>query len=229
MKNVVVTGAGRRLGLNLVKHFLREESQVFAVTRHISKELIELEHDNLKIIEVGEYSALSAKKISAEILNVSGYVDILINNASMFSKDDNQYEALVNVHMIFPLVLSEGLFVLNSRLKPGVIINLTDIYADNPNSDYVLYCATKAGLSNLTMGLAKKLKSVARVMSIAPGPVKFLDDHDKDVVDCVLKQTLIDREGGFEVVLKAIDFIVDNEYLTGTTIYVDGGRSIANF
>lgn len=235
MKNIVITGASRRLGLFLVEKFSKAGNHVFAITRNQSPELEALAGNSVEIIQVKEYSAKSAEMVSSIISSKTDRIDLLVNNASAFCKDAEGddlvlMEIFYTVHMLFPYVLTRSLEgKLEDKQVPGVVVNITDIYAENPNEEFLLYCSTKAGLSNLTLGLAKRYAGKIRVMGLAPGPIKFLPEHTTEDKKKVMSQTLIGSEGGFLPVLKSINFICDNEYLTGSIIKVDGGRSISNW
>lgn len=233
MATMVITGASQRLGLFLASHYAKQGHHVFAVTRRASAELLALPAERVTIVEVGHYDGDGARKAAERIAGRTRRVNVLLNNASLFQADslhtdtDAFFNALFCTHMLFPHALSMALEPLLSDLdQPGCIINITDIYAHNPNPEFTLYCATKAGLDNLTMSLAKTFAGQVRVNSIAPGPIKFLPTHSEADRDKVLDQTLVRKEGGFAAVLQAVELLVQNDYMTGSTIKVDGGRSI---
>ena len=105
-------------------------------------------------------------------------------------------------------------------------MSITDIFSDNPHPAFSMYCSTKAGLQNLTLAAAKKFAPEVRANCIQPGPIQFLPTHTEEQKAQVLSETLLPFEGGFGPVFKALKFIVDNPYVTGSCIKVDGGRSI---
>ena len=127
--------------------------------------------------------------------------------------------------MTMPALLMNALQPSLSEAK-GNIISITDIYSDNPNPEFSLYCSTKAGLKSLTLSAAKKWAPQIRANCIQPGPLKFLPSHSEAEKDKVIKETLLPFEGGFDPVFKTVEFIIDNDYLTGQCINVDGGRSL---
>ncbi len=231
-KTVVITGASRRLGLFLCERFKCLDYQVVALTRSASDELKALEEqDSLFVEELGEYSeqciALAIRNIQTKISRVN----LLIHNASCFAKDEaydySQFKDFFDVHMAMPAQLNTGLREgLSDIQSPGVIVHMTDIYSDNPNQDFALYCASKAGLENLNKSFAKKFAPGIRVNAIQPGPIQFLPEHDEETKEKVLGETLLGFEGGFLPIFQAIMAIVENTYLTGVSIKVDGGRSL---
>ena len=233
-KKVMITGAGRRLGLYLSKEFYELGWTVYAITRNKNQDLLSLSEKSrrVKVIEISDYTPESFKYILDNFISFD--VDVLINNASIFENDlelnvggVEQYLKLFNIHMVIPSVLIECFQRSLCEIgKRGVVINVTDIFSENPSSSQALYCSTKAGLESLTKSLAKKYANVMRVNSIQPGPIKFLPEHTEEEKIKVLSQTLLAMESGFYPILQAARFIIDNDYVTGTAIKVDGGRSI---
>jgi len=235
-KTALITGASRRLGLTLTKDLLEDGWKVVAFTRKPSKELSELNCENL---DVHPCLNLDDDSFDEELLKISKqykHLDLIVHNASIYEKDphhSNQigefYDSLYKIHMKLPMVINTHFLDLlkNSISNNANIIHITDIYAENPNHEYAMYCSTKAALENLSKGYAKKYAPSVRVNCIQPGPIKFLPEHSEDDKNNVLNETLLGYEAGFDPIIKAIKFIVDNPYLTGSSIKVDGGRSIA--
>ena len=234
-KTVLITGAGRRLGLFLTEAFLIANWRVIAFTRHNhSKEFATLKSDQLRVIELGNYAQEDVQSAIKQVLARYPKLDALVHNASIYEADAlhetdlfDFYERLFHVHMRVPVLINDALAShLYDEKKPGSIIHITDIYADNPNPDYAWYCSTKAGLESLSKSYAKKLAPGVRVNTIQPGPIKFLAEHTGDHKDQVLNETLLAHEGGFLPIYKAIMALIDNPYMTGTSIKVDGGRAL---
>lgn len=235
-KTAIITGAGRRLGLFVVERLISAGWHIHALTREMTDGLMAVNSECLYVHELGSYTT---KDVMGAIDGIHAKqqgqpVHLLLNNASIFENDarvaDNgvsSYEAMIFVHMIMPSLLAKGLLdVLSDEDAPGNIISITDIYATNPNPSYSLYCSTKAGLENLSYGFAKKYAPSIRANAIQPGPIKFLPEHDTLHQEKVLAETLLPYEGGFLPIYQAIEFILDNQYLTGSVIKVDGGRSL---
>jgi dihydromonapterin reductase/dihydrofolate reductase len=181
---------------------------------------------------MGDYNEANLAKVIASIEASFDTIDLLINNASIFKTDtyittDDTicYNDLTFIHMQMPFLLMNALQGPLAKAR-GNIISITDIYSDNPNSEFSLYCSTKAGLKSLTLSAAKKWAPRIRANCIQPGPLKFLPTHTETEKDSVLKETLLPFEGGFDPVFQTVEFIVDNNYITGQCINVDGGRSL---
>jgi dihydromonapterin reductase / dihydrofolate reductase len=234
MSPVLITGASRRLGLFLTQTFLEEGYPVIALTRRASHELKTLPQDQLQIIETDYSSEASLAAAVATLQASNRSLSLIVHNASLFEKDAMHgddlcrfYDELYNVHMKLPVYLNEALRdQLYADDKPGCIVHITDIYADNPHREFGLYCSTKAGLDNLTKTYAKKYAPGIRVNSIAPGPLMFLPSHSADEKQAVMQETLLSVEAGFHPIFQGIKFILDNPFVTGSSIKIDGGKSI---
>lgn len=234
MNTILITGAGRRLGLFLTDAFLGKGWQVIALTRSGSKALDNMNSEQLHVFELPGYSADEIKDTATAIKNEFGSIQALVHNASVFETDANHahdafafYEQLFHVHMRVPMMINELCFpLLRNNKQPGNIVHITDIYADNPNEDYSMYCSTKAGLENLSKSYAKKFAPQVRVNTIQPGPMMFLDAHTESEKHTVLAETLLPMEDGFLPILLALEALLNNHYMTGGSIKVDGGRSL---
>jgi len=109
-------------------------------------------------------------------------------------------------------------------------VNITDIHADRPLKQYVVYSAAKAGLSGLTRSLARELAPDVRVNAVAPGPILWPDDGQFDELarQRVVSHTPLRREGTPDDIARAVHFLLaDAPYVTGVTLAVDGGRHIS--
>lgn len=165
-----------------------------------------------------------------------GAPQILINSAALFSKQPlsevtfENASKVLSTNLTAPIMLSK-LFADNLP-KPnegeiiGKIINMVDVGAQRPWANYVVYCASKAGLLAATKSMAKELAPNVCVNAIAPGiitwPKDFADDQKPRQVDFVP----LKRSGTPEEITSAIMFLIENDYTTGQIINIDGGRSI---
>jgi dihydromonapterin reductase/dihydrofolate reductase len=237
MSTILITGSSRRLGLYLTQHFLHlnKVNKVIAITRKINSELKHLLKTNrLQVIEVDYADTSSIEKAIKDIKDDNEYINIMVHNASLYEKDNNNtdnlwkfYDNLYSVHMKMPVQLNEGLFTLiSNKENPGSIIYITDIAAENPNENASLYSSTKAASENLCKSYAKKFAPHVRVNSIQPGSILFMPTHTEEHREKRAKQTLLEVNPGFLPILQGIEFITKNSFITGTSIKIDGGRSI---
>ncbi|BDY03985.1 SDR family NAD(P)-dependent oxidoreductase [Ferrimonas sp. YFM] len=225
----VVTGCGRRLGAFLTERLLDQGFRVYGQYRTSTPAA----HPHLIASRVDFTDAQQVQQWAQTIVSDAGRVDLLINNASLYQPDAQrvsegieQLDQFHRVHLQAPYLLVQALKGALAQAS-GSVVNLTDIYVHHPNADYSLYCATKAGLDSLTQSWAKQLAPQVRVNSIEPGPILFLDEHGEAYRQQILSRTLLQIEGGLEPIWQALWMLVNNPYMTGARIPVDGGRGVA--
>lgn len=229
MKTAVITGTSRRLGAYLAEKLSSEGYQVFGLTRQLNPA-----QKYLTQLVVDYKSPDSVMSAIHQLQQHNARIDLLIHNASLFEKDElhsedtvDFYQALFAVHMQLPALLNQQLAPqIAAAEEGGLIVHITDIYSENPNPAFSLYCSTKAGLENLMKSAAKAYAPKIRVNSIQPGPIMFLPEHSNTEKQQVMQQTLIAEEAGFEPIYQGVRFLIDNKFVTGLSLKIDGGRSL---
>ena len=230
-KTVFITGAGRRFGLALAHALLDDGYQVIAHYNTSKDGIAELEQRGAVAVQANLADLQQVARLISELKQHTQQLDLLVNNASCFFDntvvDDDlaNLSTVLNVHTAAPYLLIRDLQPLLAAAN-GSVVNITDIYVDSPSTNYVAYCAAKAGLASLTLAFAKKLAPAVRVNAIQPGPILFLPEHDSDHREKVLAETPLKLEGGLEPMIATVRFLRDNPFVTGESIKVDGGRAL---
>ena len=239
-KNVLITGAGKRIGADCAKHLHEQGCNVFLHYRSAEAEAIELSNQfNLKRINSSfimqadllieeERSALAQAACLAW-----GGIDVLINNASSFyptaitDVTEQQWDELLGSNLKAPFFLAQSLSK-TLALNKGCIINIVDIHAERGLPGYSVYSIAKAGLHAMTKVLAKELAPLVRVNGIAPGAILWPDKScsEQDKSD-ILQRIALGRCGEPLDIAKAIWFLInDADYITGQILTIDGGRTL---
>lgn len=232
---ILITGAGRRIGAHLAQRLLEQGQSVVAHYRSETDTITALKAAGADTIAAEFADAAGVQAFAHAIRQRHPLLRGIIHNASAFAptaadadQAAQQFLGFFTVHMLTP-------FLLNRELGPCLqgqagacadIIHITDIYADNPAPEYDIYCATKAGLQNLALSAAKQLAPTVKVNVIQPGPIEFAEWHSAAQRQQALKQTLLGRSGGAEAIYRAVQGILDNDFMTGAVITVDGGRRL---
>ena len=231
----VITGAGRRLGYELAKHLLGRNWQVVGSYRtHYSEvdELASLGADMTRL-ELTDLDAVDAW--IQGVVDRYPHISLLVHNASAFTPTPDEpldgakrFAEFFQIHMQVPYLVNERCVEALQRCPEthGNIIHITDITVQKAEPQFRTYCATKAGLQSLSDSYAQLLAPKVRVNAILPGPLEFLPEHTEAARQKVLAATPLKIMGGFQPVVKTVDYILDNDYLTGASIRVDGGRSL---
>lgn len=232
-KNVLITGAARRLGRETAIHLSRAGCKL-TVHYNTSKEDAEKLRSEISCNLVqADFNALPVEEICKRIEAATGRIDILINNASSFThakwnevnEETWDHEIAVNLKMPFFLTKHFG-----ARMKTngaGKIINIADIAAEHPYLNYFPYSVAKAGLIAATRGFARALAPEVQVNAIAPGTILPPENMDPKQMQKVIEKIPVHRTGTVEEFLRTVDFLLsDVDYITGQTIILDGGRSL---
>ena len=108
----------------------------------------------------------------------------------------------------------------------GKIINIADVAGELIWQAYLPYSVSKAALIAVNRGLAKAFAPDIQVNAIAPGPVLFPDYYTEEQKQAAIDRTLLKRAGSPQDIVNAVIFLIENDYITGEMIHVDGGRHI---
>jgi pteridine reductase len=172
----------------------------------------------------------------AQTLSHFGRLDVLVHAAAIWPRqtleevtvDDLRQNWEVNTLATFLCVQKAGLAMVK-QATGGAIVTIGDWATVRPYRDYAAYFASKGSIPTITRTLASELAArnpQVRVNCILPGPVMLPDDLSAEERAEAIAGTLVKREGSpRHIALAALHFI-DNDFVTGTVLPVDGGRSI---
>jgi pteridine reductase len=236
----LVTGAAKRIGA-VIARTLHNAGANVAIHYFRSADAAEELAADLNDRRTGSAFAVGAdvrdvgalERMARGVLQRSGRLDVLVNNASNFyptplgTITEEQWHDLIDSNLKAPLFLSQALLPA-LRAARGVIINIVDVHAQRPLRDHPVYGAAKAGLAMLTRSLAKDLGPNIRVNGVSPGAILWPDIGMSDELRAaIIRQTALKRSGEPEDIAAAVLFLVrDAPYVTGQIIAVDGGRSV---
>jgi 3-oxoacyl-[acyl-carrier protein] reductase len=165
---------------------------------------------------------------NAGLIQSAPLINMLEKNNRVHSAETWQQVLAANLSSVF-YVTGHVVDHMLKRHKKGVVINMSSISA-NGNAGQSAYSAAKSGVNALTRTWAKELGGFGiRFVSIAPG---FLDtpSTQKALSEAILtklkQQIPLRRLGEVEHIYQAVRFIVENDYLNGTVLEVDGGLVI---
>ncbi len=241
-KSVLITGGAKRVGAaicrrlhaagaNLMLHYRSSAGEA----RLLQAELNHVRQDSVALIQADLLDLAKLPAMVEQTLARFGRLDALVNNASSFFAtpvgeiSPTDWEDLIGTNLRAPLFLAQSAAAA-LRKTEGAIVNITDIHAERPLKNFVVYSVAKAGLVGLTRSLARELAPEIRVNAVAPGPILWPDDQTFDELSRqrIISHTPLRREGTPEEIAKAVHYlIVDADYVTGETINVDGGRHVA--
>ena len=239
-KVAVVTGGSRGLGREMVLAFAAQGADVVIASRKLENcEAVAAEVRALgpRALAVAYHAASwdDADRLAGAAYDEFGTVDILVNNAGMSPLYDSVagvseelYDKVMGVNLKGPFRLSAVVGTRMAAGDGGSIIFVSSIASQRPGANELVYAAAKAGVNNLTVGLARTFGPSVRVNCIVPGP--FLTDISKAWDLETFKRTAragfaLQRGGEpHEVVGAALYFAsAASTYTTGALLQIDGG------
>jgi NAD(P)-dependent dehydrogenase (short-subunit alcohol dehydrogenase family) len=159
-------------------------------------------------------------------------LDILVNSAGIMVRQrvedvtPESWDDTLDLNVRAYFFVAQGA-IRHLRPARGRIVNLADIAAFEPWPEYVPHCVSKAGVVMLTQGLARALAPDVTVNAVAPGAVLLPDAWDETTRAHFAKTTPLARLGSPDDVVHTVRYLLEGgDYVTGTTLVVDGGRLI---
>ena len=187
MKNILITGANRGLGLGLVKKYLENNEKVFCTTRNISKskelKLLKEKHTNsLEICELDLLDKYSPNILSNFLENEP--IDLFINNAGVIGKSTQHFKSVsldswlevLKVNLIAPLLITQSIIKnieKSSEKKIYILSSKVGSIEDNKSGGMYVYRSSKTALNQIVKSLSIDLKPLGiSVISLHPGWVR---------------------------------------------------------
>jgi len=238
VKNVLVTGAAKRLGRaialdlaaagwNVAVHYHGSEEDADSAVQQVRAfgvEAAALKCDLSKEAETATLVDRAAKEI--------GPLTALINSASLFENDDWQsasrktWDDHIETNLRAPLVLSQAFARQLPPEAQGNIINIIDQRVLKPTPQFLSYSLSKAGLYWLTTTLAQAMAPRVRVNAVGPGPtLKNPRQSDADF-NRQRDATILKHGADPSDICAAVRYLLDAPAVTGQMLAVDGGQHL---
>lgn len=156
-------------------------------------------------------------------------LDILVNNASLFKRafledtDLSLFNQLMDVNFKTPFFLTQQFARVCQK---GHIINLLDTKVTQNQSQYFLYSLTKKSLLEFTRMAAKALGPDIRVNGIAPGLILPSGLNSHEDFEKMGEFIPLKRTGDTDNIVKAVQYVMNNDFVTGEILFVDGGEHL---
>jgi pteridine reductase len=171
------------------------------------------------------------ESLIADVVQHFGSLDLLVNSAAMMQRTPigevtaAQWDAMFALNLRAPFFLSHAACPHLTRVH-GAIVNIADLAAFETWPAYVPHGITKAGVVQMTRGLAHALAPDVRVNAVAPGAVLLPAGWDEQSAQHLIDTTPLKRLGTPEDVAHTVVYLAEADYITGETIIVDGGRHV---
>ena len=237
-KYALVTGAGKRVGSFICKflalqgyHVIIHYNNSKLEAERTLKEIIE-SNGKANLIKADLSSTIQVRNLIPKINKKYGQLSMLINNASIFEKDDIKsisselWDKHIDVNLKAPLFLSKDFANQFSKRKGGIIINFLDQSVLTYRPNFISYSVSKNSLWYLTRSLAQALSPRIRVCAIGPGPTLQGKRQTKKDFETQKKVTPLGIGPDLKEINYAINFIIKNNSFTGQMIVLDGGEHL---
>ena len=243
-KVAVVTGAAHRVGRAIALGLAEAGAHVVVHYRQ-SGDKAQTTVEAIQQKNVRAIAVAGDLTIPADVVNLFGVtaakfggVDILVNSAAIMQPGNvltltpEEWFRSLNLNLTGPFFCAQQA-ALSMRARnagsreAGVIVNIADLSGLEPWAKYPAHSVSKAGLLMATKVLAKALAPDIRVNAIASGPVLKPDDWSDQRWDKVARGTLLKRTGSGYHVAQAVQFVVEQDFMTGATLVMDGGERYA--
>lgn len=240
-KHCVVTGAGRGLGKQIALDLAKQGAIVHACD--ISDEAMQSLKDDSNSTSMTFHvcnvtDEASVKAMFAELTTV----DVLVNNAGI-TRDGllvrvkngttttmplDDFQNVINVNLTGVFLCSRAAAAKMAESDGGVIINISSVSRPG-NFGQTNYSAAKAGVDAMTVTWSKELaKYHTRCVAIAPGYIntEMVAAIKPEALERITAQVPLKRLGEMHEISKTVSFIIENDFVNGKTLEIDGGLRV---
>ena len=235
---IIITGGATRIGATIAESLADHKNQI---TIHYNKskkkaeklkKILEKKGSKIFLIkaDLNKISELN-KIIKFANIKMKG-INCLINNASLFQKDNIKnfsikgWDKHININLKAPAILIKQFAKIVSKNIQANIINIVDQRVFKLTPYFLSYTLSKTGLYTLTKTSAMSLAPNIRVNGIAPGPTvknkrQSANNFKKQYLSTLLKKSVDTKE-----ISSAIKFLITNKSITGQVIAIDSGQNL---
>jgi len=237
MKNqaALITGSSKRVGkeialalandgFDIAVHYSSSNKEASQTAEEIKKTGVKAE-----IFKANLSNQSELEKLIPKVKKAFPNLELLINSASVYKKKNIKETDLDYFYINFDVNLKAPYFLSRDFAKligQGQIINITDANVGKNNSDFSAYLLSKKALSEFSKMAALEFAPKIRVNAVAPGPILAPDKSSGNFREIVEADIPLQKMGNPQDLIKAIKFLISHDYLTGQTIYVDGGWNL---
>jgi NAD(P)-dependent dehydrogenase (short-subunit alcohol dehydrogenase family) len=247
-KVAIVTGGANGIGLAVARRYVAEGARVtIADVDAAAGEAAAKSLGNARFVTTDVGDARAAEAVVAETCRAFGDLDVLVNNAGIIHAADflelkeADFDRVLRVNLKGAFLVGQAaarrmVAQVRAGKPPGTVINMSSINAMVAIANHTPYCVSKGGIDQLTKVMALALAPHGiRVNAIGPGSI--MTDilkavaTDKEAKRRILARTPLGRIGAPDEIAAIAVFLAsaDASYITGETIYADGGRLALNY
>lgn len=232
----LVTGAGQRVGRAIAESLARHGWRVGVHYRGSAAGAADVvaamraAGGEAQAFQADLTDPTACERLVSDAYEHFGGIDLLVNSAAGMERTRlghvtaDAFDAIIALNLRAPFLLAQAA----ARLMPAgsAIVNIADHMAEEPWPDYSVHGVAKAGVIAMTRHLAAALAPDIRVSAVAPGFVLAPPGMPDAAVAEFARATPLQRTGDPGDVAEAVRFLADARFITGETLFVDGGRRV---
>lgn len=232
------TGVGRAValklaerGVNVAVNYSRSATEAAATVADIEA----LGVDGVAI-QADVASDAAVKAMVEQAVAVFGRLDVVVNSAGtttfvphgdLDAMNETDWDRIQAVNLKGPFFVSRAAAPHLRASGDGAIVNVSSLAGVTGNGSSIAYVASKGGLNAITKSLARALAPEIRVNSVAPGAIdtRWMDAH-RDFLQVAIDRMPLKRAATPEDIADGVLLLVENRYVTGEVLVMDGGDSL---
>lgn len=234
-KAALITGGGKRLGraiaisladrgYDIAIHYNRSDNEAAKTT-----ELIRSKGRKAETFQSNLSDMKQVRSLIPNVFEVFPECSILVNSASIFEDiafrdvTEDIFDRDFNTNFKAPFFLSQD---FSNKDSSELIINMLDMRINKIETKHFPYNLTKKVLRDFTLMAAKELGPKIRVNGICPGPILPPPDKGPEYLEKIAVNTPLQKPGNPDYIVSAVEYILDNPFVTGQCLFVDGGQHL---
>jgi len=231
---ILITGAGQRIGLAFARACLDRGQPIIVTYRTYRPAIDALQKAGAVCLHADFATNKGIDEFIEALKSRTDTLRAIIHNASDWLPESEDSEpadvmnAMMQIHVMTPYRIN---LACRSMLEQGDsttdIIHMTDYVVEKGSAKHIAYAASKAALANLTLSFSRLLAPKVKVNAVAPSLIMFNQGDSEAYREKTLKKSLMGIEPGAGVAVATLQFLLDNPYITGRTLPLDGGRHLA--
>ena len=237
-KNLLITGGATRIGKEIAIHFSKKGWNIAihyfkssAKAKNLKK-IIEKNSTKVALIKADLKNINQINKIIPIAKRKLGSIDCLINNAALFERDDilnfttKSWNDHLNINLLAPALLIKQFAKQTQKKDKLNIINIIDQRVFKLTPIFMSYTLSKSALYTLTKTMAMRLAPNIKVNGIAPGPTIKSKRQSIKHFNNQAKSTLLKKPVGLKDICDTVEFLINNNSITGEVLAVDSGQNL---
>jgi glucose 1-dehydrogenase len=237
-RNALITGGAHRVGRALTIALAEAGADVFI---HYGRSANEAVSAADEVRAMGRLAALGSADLAdpssaSDLIDAAtvalGPISILVNSASGFPTDTLQdaeldsWRRTMDLTLASPIFLTQAFAAALPQGHGGAVVNITDVKTATPYKTHFSYIVAKGGLDQFTRAAAVALAPDIRVNAVALGIILPPPGEDEAYAQRLASSIPMERPGGTDPVANAAISLIENDFVTGETIRVDGGSHL---